>query len=223
MEREEFNRLGLGKLPPGFRFHPTDEELVVQYLRRKAFSCPLPAAIIPEIDLAKYNPWDLQGGLGGERYVFCLKERKSGKKNMKIREPSKAGSSGYWKPMGKKKLVLASQTKEIVGAKQSLVFYEGKPSQGSITEWVMHEYSLPNHELVQSSGQSSIASGKEWVVCRIFPRRRRVKFRGRMTRHQESFQLASCASPSSSTWSCITDLSDEESIHGEEASSNLIS
>lgn len=56
------NHNGVGlKLPPGFRFHPTDEELVVQYLRRKAFSCPLPASIIPEIDLAKYNPWDLPG------------------------------------------------------------------------------------------------------------------------------------------------------------------
>lgn len=49
------------KLPPGFRFHPTDEELVVQYLRRKALSYPLPAAIIPEIDLLKFNPWDLPG------------------------------------------------------------------------------------------------------------------------------------------------------------------
>lgn len=52
---------GALKLPPGFRFHPTDEELVLQYLRRKVFSCPLPASIIPEIDLGKYNPWDLPG------------------------------------------------------------------------------------------------------------------------------------------------------------------
>lgn len=56
MERRE-----VIKLPPGFRFHPTDEELVVQYLRRKALSYPLPAAIIPEIDLLKFNPWDLPG------------------------------------------------------------------------------------------------------------------------------------------------------------------
>jgi len=51
----------LMRLPPGFRFHPTDEELVVQYLKRKALSCPLPAAVIPEIDLGKFDPWDLPG------------------------------------------------------------------------------------------------------------------------------------------------------------------
>ncbi|MBR7748520.1 NAC family transcription factor, partial [Undibacterium sp. BYS107W] len=37
----------LRQLPPGFRFRPTDEELVVQYLRRKAIGVPLPAAVIP--------------------------------------------------------------------------------------------------------------------------------------------------------------------------------
>jgi hypothetical protein len=49
------------RLPPGFRFHPTDEELVVQYLKRKVFACPLPASIIPEVDVCKSDPWDLPG------------------------------------------------------------------------------------------------------------------------------------------------------------------
>lgn len=53
------------RLPPGFRFHPTDEELVVQYLKRKVFSFPLPASIIPEVDLCKSDPWDLPG-----QYLF---------------------------------------------------------------------------------------------------------------------------------------------------------
>ncbi|XP_022139671.1 NAC transcription factor 25-like [Momordica charantia] len=46
-------------LPPGFRFHPTDEELVVHYLKRKATSLPLPVAVIAEVDLYKYDPWEL--------------------------------------------------------------------------------------------------------------------------------------------------------------------
>jgi hypothetical protein len=50
----------LRQLPPGFRFRPTDEELVVQYLRRKAFGVPLPAAVIPVVrDLYNLDPWDV--------------------------------------------------------------------------------------------------------------------------------------------------------------------
>lgn len=50
------------QLPPGFRFHPTDEELVVQYLHRKALSRPLPAAVIPVVhDVDRLDPWDLPG------------------------------------------------------------------------------------------------------------------------------------------------------------------
>ena len=48
-------------LPPGFRFHPTDEELVVHYLKKKVASAPLPVAIIAEIDLYKFDPWELPG------------------------------------------------------------------------------------------------------------------------------------------------------------------
>uniref|UniRef100_A0A7C8ZR24 NAC domain-containing protein n=1 Tax=Opuntia streptacantha TaxID=393608 RepID=A0A7C8ZR24_OPUST len=53
------NNLGVVRLPPGFRFHPTDEELVVQYLRRKVYALPLPASIIPDLDVCKSDPWDL--------------------------------------------------------------------------------------------------------------------------------------------------------------------
>lgn len=48
-------------LPPGFRFHPTDEELVTHYLKKKATSAPLPVAIIAEVDLYKFDPWELPG------------------------------------------------------------------------------------------------------------------------------------------------------------------
>ena len=44
---------------PGFRFHPTDEELVGFYLRRKVDNKPLRIELIKEIDIYKYDPWDL--------------------------------------------------------------------------------------------------------------------------------------------------------------------
>jgi hypothetical protein len=48
-------------LPPGFRFHPTDEELVVHYLCRKVAQQQLPVSIIAEVDLYKFDPWELPG------------------------------------------------------------------------------------------------------------------------------------------------------------------
>jgi len=48
-------------VPPGFRFHPTDEELVDYYLRRKANSRRIAFNFIREVDLHKVEPWDLQG------------------------------------------------------------------------------------------------------------------------------------------------------------------
>ncbi|KAF4400887.1 hypothetical protein G4B88_004430 [Cannabis sativa] len=46
-------------LPPGFRFHPTDEELVAYYLDRKITGQTIELEIIPEVDLYKCEPWDL--------------------------------------------------------------------------------------------------------------------------------------------------------------------
>lgn len=44
---------------PGFRFHPTDEELVGFYLKRKIQQRPLSIEIIKQLDIYKYDPWDL--------------------------------------------------------------------------------------------------------------------------------------------------------------------
>ncbi|CAH8317777.1 unnamed protein product [Eruca vesicaria subsp. sativa] len=46
-------------LPPGFRFYPTDEELLVQYLCRKVAGYHFSLQIIGDIDLYKFDPWDL--------------------------------------------------------------------------------------------------------------------------------------------------------------------
>lgn len=46
-------------LPPGFRFHPTDEELITHYLKPKVFNTFFSATAIGEVDLNKIEPWDL--------------------------------------------------------------------------------------------------------------------------------------------------------------------
>lgn len=46
-------------LPPGFRFHPTDEELITHYLSPKVLDSSFCATAIGEVDLNKIEPWDL--------------------------------------------------------------------------------------------------------------------------------------------------------------------
>jgi len=49
------------ELPPGFRFHPTDEELVTYYLKKKILDSTFSGPAIGEADLNKCEPWDLLG------------------------------------------------------------------------------------------------------------------------------------------------------------------
>ncbi|EXB40352.1 NAC domain-containing protein 29 [Morus notabilis] len=167
MEKLNFVKNGVLRLPPGFRFHPTDEELVVQYLKRKAFSHPLPASIIPEVDVCKSDPWDLPGDLEQERYFFSTKEAKYPNGN----RSNRATGTGYWKATGIDKQIVSSKGNQVVGMKKTLVFYRGKPPHGSRTDWIMHEY-----RLVNTSSQSPVEIPMEnWVLCRIFLKKRASK------------------------------------------------
>lgn len=47
--------------PPGFRFHPTDEELVLYYLKRKICRGRFKLSMIGEVDVYKCDPWELPG------------------------------------------------------------------------------------------------------------------------------------------------------------------
>jgi hypothetical protein len=53
--------MGRRRVPPGFRFHPTDEELVAYYLKRKVSGRSMEADVIAVVDLYKCEPWDLPG------------------------------------------------------------------------------------------------------------------------------------------------------------------
>ena len=44
---------------PGFRFHPTDQELLSFYLARKVEKKGFCIDIIKEVDIYKHDPWDL--------------------------------------------------------------------------------------------------------------------------------------------------------------------
>lgn len=53
--------MGGSSLPPGFRFHPTDDELIGYYLKRKVEGLEIELEVIPVIELYKFDPWELPG------------------------------------------------------------------------------------------------------------------------------------------------------------------
>ncbi|XP_022777366.1 NAC transcription factor 25 [Durio zibethinus] len=161
------------QLPPGFRFHPTDEELVVHYLKRKAASAPLPVTIIAEVDLYKFDPWELPSkATFGEQewYFFSPRDRKypNGAR------PNRAATSGYWKATGTDKPIVTSNGNQKVGVKKALVFYGGKPPKGIKTNWIMHEYRLIDNNSASKPQIADVPNRKaslrldDWVLCRIY-------------------------------------------------------
>ncbi|XP_068669512.1 NAC transcription factor 25-like [Aristolochia californica] len=165
------------QLPPGFRFHPTDEELVVHYLKKKASSAPLPVTIIADIDLYKFDPWELPGkATFGEQewYFFSPRDRKypNGAR------PNRAATSGYWKATGTDKPILTAAGNQKVGVKKALVFYGGRPPKGVKTNWIMHEYRLadsgggnktnPSTTTTTDMSKKTSLRLDDWVLCRIY-------------------------------------------------------
>ncbi|KAJ0980757.1 hypothetical protein J5N97_009012 [Dioscorea zingiberensis] len=157
------------KLPPGFRFHPRDEELVCDYLAKKItvetstdsfHSCMM----MIDVDLNKCEPWDLpeEACLGGkEWYFFSLRDRKyaTGYRT------NRATQSGYWKATGKDREV--TRKGKLVGMKKTLVFYQGRAPKGRKTDWVMHEFRMEG-EVSQPMTKFSTNTKEDWVLCRVF-------------------------------------------------------
>ncbi|ERN05222.1 NAC domain-containing protein 67 [Amborella trichopoda] len=153
------------QLPPGFRFNPTDEELIVHYLQNKVTSRPMPVSLIADIDLYKFDPWDLPSrALFGENEWFFFSPRD--RKYPNGARPNRAAASGYWKATGTDKPILASCGNESLGVKKGLVFYKGRPPKGIKTDWIMHEYRLPD-SLERPERRSGSMRLDDWVLCRV--------------------------------------------------------
>lgn len=60
-------------LPPGFRFHPTDEELITYYLVNKISDANFTGRAVADVDLNKCEPWDLPGFLFFLFFLLIIK------------------------------------------------------------------------------------------------------------------------------------------------------
>lgn len=132
--------------PPGFRFHPTDEELVLYYLKRKICRRRILLDAIAETDVYKWEPEDLPDLSKlktGDRQWFFFSPRD--RKYPNGARSNRATKHGYWKATGKDRIITCNS--RAVGVKKTLVFYKGRAPVGERTDWVMHEYTMDEEEL----------------------------------------------------------------------------
>ncbi|XP_042513014.1 NAC domain-containing protein 104-like [Macadamia integrifolia] len=152
-------------LPPGFRFCPTDEELVVHFLHRKASLLPCHPDLIPDLDLYPYDPWELNDkALRGENQWYYFSRR----------TPNRVSTNGYWKTMDLDEPIVSNSSKKL-GMKKYLVFYIGQAPAGIKTNWIMQEYRLSDSGSSSKSSRSrgthtKIQDSSNWVLCRVYER-----------------------------------------------------
>ncbi|KAL7126901.1 hypothetical protein ABFS83_14G217500 [Erythranthe nasuta] len=164
------------ELPPGIRFKPKDEELIVFYLKPKVDEQPVPPSEINIVDFYQYDPQTLAdehpSRLGQkEWYFFTYRE----KKYQNGKRPNRSAGNGYWKATAADKPIHLDLTEQIIGYKKTLVYYEGDHKYSRKTDWIMHEYKLPiadptppkTEKLPEDENDMRLDS---WVLCRIHKR-----------------------------------------------------
>ncbi|EEC67168.1 hypothetical protein OsI_34031 [Oryza sativa Indica Group] len=149
-------------LPPGFRFCPSDEELICFYLRNKVANHRVASGTLVDVDLHAREPWELPevAKLTAEEwYFFSFRDRKYATGS----RTNRATKTGYWKATGKDRIVHEGTTRAVVGMRKTLVFYLGRAPNGQKTTWVMHEFRLetPNSQ-----------PKEDWVLCRVFDKKK---------------------------------------------------
>ncbi|WOL05749.1 NAC domain-containing protein [Canna indica] len=156
--------LSAESLPLGFRFRPTDVELVNHYLKGKISGrIKSEVEVIPEIDVCKYEPWDLPDksiikSNDSEWFFFAPRDRKYSNGN----RSNRATKAGYWKSTGKDRMIKYKiPGSAIIGSKKTLVFHQGRAPKGARTNWIIHEYRTADSEL--ESGEQG-----GFVLCRLF-------------------------------------------------------
>ncbi|KAL1534959.1 NAC domain-containing protein 35-like isoform X3 [Salvia divinorum] len=147
---------------PGFRFHPTEEELVEFYLRRKVEGKRFNVELITFLDLYRYDPWELPAlaAIGEKEWYFYVPRDRKYRNGDR---PNRVTTSGYWKATGADRMIRSENLRSI-GLKKTLVFYSGKAPKGIRTSWIMNEYRLPHLDTQRLQKEAEIS------LCRVYKR-----------------------------------------------------
>lgn len=173
---------------PGFRFHPTEEELLNFYLRNAILGKSSHYSIIGVTNIYHHDPWDLPRlAKIGERewYFFVPRDRKQGSSGGR---PNRTTENGFWKATGSdRRIVSLSEPKRIIGLRKTLVFYRGRAPRGRKTDWVMNEYRFPD----------STSLPQDMVLCKIYRKATSLKVLEQRAATMEEGMRTTPAYPSS--------------------------
>ncbi|XP_044462893.1 NAC domain-containing protein 90-like [Mangifera indica] len=154
-------------MPPGFRFYPTEVELISFYLHHKLHGNSeelnrIMDRVIPVVYIYDFNPWDLPQFSENlchkdpEQWFFFIPRQDS---EVRGGRPNRLTTEGYWKATGSPGFVYSSNG--VVGEKRTMVFYRGRAPNGRKTEWKMNEYKA-------MEGETSTSVGQGFSLCRIY-------------------------------------------------------
>ncbi|MCD7467485.1 hypothetical protein HAX54_004944 [Datura stramonium] len=158
---------------PGFRFYPTEEELISFYLHKKLEGkSPELDRVIPVVTIYDFDPWHLPEFPGElcmgdtEQWFFFVPRQE---REARGGRPCRTTTSGYWKATGSPSYVYSANSK-VIGVKKSMVFYKGKAPIGKKTKWKMNEYrAIEEEETNSTSSTFSIPKLRHEIsLCRVY-------------------------------------------------------
>ncbi|GJN25152.1 hypothetical protein PR202_gb12944 [Eleusine coracana subsp. coracana] len=175
-------------MPPGYKFIPSDEDIVVRYLRCRALNQPLPSAFITDKDILNHNPWDLLPGAFIQHIFYTQWFHLFAPSASDICVAINVLIGFFLVSIARCRGGGRSRIQLLVGLKRTQVFYLGKaPAVFSSKNFIVShqvEDHLQKHDDPADALHGTAPSientpillnpDESWVVCRIHKSRKRT-------------------------------------------------
>ncbi|GMI80152.1 hypothetical protein HRI_001684500 [Hibiscus trionum] len=146
-------------IPVGFRFNPTEVQLIECYLTKKVKGEPLPCDVICDCEIyggEDKDPWNIFGETSSKTFCIFSKLKKKGKG----RRIDRTAGCSTWK--GQRTDDVKDSKNNLIGFKKLFVFKVkgSKSNNGGKGHWLMHEFSLRHDD------------HSDYVLCAIYNKNR---------------------------------------------------